>query len=507
MISPSRREAFQIGAVGVAAVAHGSSAPAAVASGAEFSFHYDHVLGTSLDGRVIATRDAATVAERAALDEIERLRAVFSVHDSDSELSRLNRAGGAFPASADLLAVLHEYERWQRLTGGACNGQVGALTRAWDQSAKASAEPDATALAAVVKRIGSPGWRIDGNAVTRLTDQPLNLNSIAKGYILHRAVEAMKAVPGVSAGLLDLGGDLCAWGDHDWFVGVQHPFRPADNATPLTTVRLRSTSVATSGSYQRWYAVNGERRSHILDPRTGRPADGVAGATVIAPDGVTANVLATSLCVLGPAGLGLVADIPGAAALLIEADGREHRTPNFVTHERPTEPREDDKKDGKKEDKKGEAWPTDYEVTVKLELPTMGGRYRRPYVAIWVEDADGKVVRTVTVWGNNPRWISTLSGWWKVGKEDAKLVKAVTRATRAPGKYEVAWDGKDDAGKALPQGTYKIYVEVHREHGKDVTQSGKLECKAEAAKLTLEKNAETAETTVEYAKKEKKEKK
>ncbi|MEO2091771.1 MAG: DUF2271 domain-containing protein [Gemmataceae bacterium] len=503
MHTPTRREAFQLGAAGVAAVGlNGSPVAASSVTADEYTFHYDHILGTSLDARLIATPAATEQAEQVVLDEIERLRAVFSVHDPESELSRLNRASGPVRLSADLLAVLREYERWQRESGGACNGQVGALTRAWDEAAKRGELPDAAGLAAVVRRIASPGWRIDGEFVTRLTDQPLNLNSIAKGYILHRAAEAVKAVPGVAAGLLDLGGDLCAWGDVDWAVGVQAPFAPADNAPPHSTIRLRSASVATSGSYQRWYEVVGVRRSHILDPRTGYPADAVASATVVAPDSTTANAIATVLCALGAeAGLKWVADIPGAAALLIDADGREHRSPNFVNFRVP-----DDKKPAEKKDdaKKGEAWPAGYEVTVKLELPAMGGRYRRPYVAVWVEDADGKPVRTVTVWGNNPRWISTLSGWWKVGKEDKALVKAVTRATRQPGKYEVVWDGKDDAGKALPQGTYTVKVEVHREHGKDVTQTGKLECKTEAAKLTLEKNAEAEETTVEYAKREKK---
>jgi hypothetical protein len=126
---------------------------------------------------------------------------------------------------------------------------------------------------------------------------------------------------------------------------------------------------------------------------------------------------------------------------------------------------------------------------------------------VWVEDDKGKAVRTLAVWGNQPRWLPELSGWWKVGRDDKDLVKAVTRATRAPGKYDVVWDGKDDKGQALPRGTYAVRVEVHREHGKHLYQSGKLACGAGAAKLTLEKNAETGETLVEYAKKaEKKEK-
>ena len=86
-------------------------------------------------------------------------------------------------------------------------------------------------------------------------------------------------------------------------------------------------------------------------------------------------------------------------------------------------------------------------------------------------------------------------------EDNRALVKAVTRATRAPGKYTIAWDGKDNAGKALPQGTYTIRVEVHREHGKHLYQTGKIVCGADPAKITLEKNAETEPTVVEYAKK------
>ena len=71
---------------------------------------------------------------------------------------------------------------------------------------------------------------------------------------------------------------------------------------------------------------------------------------------------------------------------------------------------------------------------------------------------------------------------------------------RSPGKYTVVWDGKDDKGKVLPQGTYTVRVEVHREHGKHLFQTGKIQCGSEPAKLTLEANAETGETVVEYRK-------
>jgi thiamine biosynthesis lipoprotein len=374
-VTPTRRDLFRAGAAGLGAAALASSASAS-APPAERSFHFDHVLGTSLDVWVVASASAAAVAESAALDEIERLRKVFSLHDPESELSRLNRASGPFTASSDLLAVFGEYERWHALTGGALNSQVGGLVRAWD--AANGTEPDAAALARAAKRIQTVGWTVDGTRVTRTTDQPLNLNSVAKGFILQKAADAVKRM--APAGVFNLGGDMVVWGDCEWTLGVQNPFTPAENAPLLTRVRVKNAAVATSGGYMRTYTWNGQKHSHILDPRTGRPADGVAQATVIAEDATTANALATALCVLGTDGLKLT-----EAALLIDADGREHRAGAFVRYEWPvgddkkTEEKRADEK--KTEEKKADPWPEDYQVTLAFELPSPGGRARRPYVA------------------------------------------------------------------------------------------------------------------------------
>ena len=153
---------------------------------------------------------------------------------------------------------------------------------------------------------------------------------------------------------------------------------------------------------------------------------------------------------------------------------------------------------------KAAPWADDYQVTFTLTIANVSAKkYRKPYIAVWIEDAAGKPVRTITVWGNNPRWLATLPQWWKIGKDDDALVKAVTCATRAPGKYSVVWDGKDDNGNLLAQGAYTVQVEVHREHGKLVRQTGKIQCGAEPAQVTLENNAETGDTLVEYAKKKK----
>lgn len=480
----TRRGLFRVGLASLGTW----GAVSAAAPKASHSFHLDHVLGTSLDVQVRGGIPALT--EATACNEIERLRRVFSTYDPDSELSRLNRSEGPFASSEDLRSVLSVYDTWREPTAGASSAQTGEMIHLWQEAARHGILPDEAALTAAARRAASVGWQMDGHWVTRAYGQSLNLNSVAKGYILHRAASAIAALPGVTGVLLNLGGDLMALGE--WRVGVQDPFRHAENDEPLTTLRLNDRAIATSGGYQRFYRFAGAKRSHLIDPRTGHTADHLASATVVAPSGVVANLLATALCVLRPEqGLALVAHLPNVECLLVSAAGQIMRSAGFAALQEP----KDEKKDAKPS-----LWPVGYQVTFDLEIPnpTTGRKARRPYVAIWIEDASGNAVRTVSVWGKSPRWLPTLSGWWKVAKDDKALVATNTRATRAPGKYTVAWDGKDDAGKPLPRGSYTVKVEVHREHGKHVFQTGKIDCGAEAATLTLEKNAETGDTIVKY---------
>ncbi len=468
----------------------------------EFAFHRDHVIGTSLDLCVVAPDEStAEGAELTALNEIERLRKIFSTYDATSEISKLNGTREPVKVSAEMAEVLTAYEVWQRKSGGAFNGQVGELVRVWKDGEKANRVPDAVALDRIVADLSEPGWKLDAttNTVTRLTDQPLNLNAIGKGYIIQKASDAVrKEHPTVSALLVNLGGDILAWGETSWAVGVQDPANHFDNAAPIAGLRLKNQAVATSGGYQRFYTIDGKRYSHIFDPRTGRPAGGVASATVVANDNDTANALATTLCVLKPEdGLKLVASVPGAECLIVAPDGKQHHSAGLklfeVTPVRALVPQE------KKDEPKAMAWPEGYQVTVAVELPKVNAKqYRKPYTAIWIEDDKGKAVKTLAVWGSAPKYLKDLNDWWKIGKDDADLVKAVTRATRGPGKYDLAWDGKDDKGTALPQGTYTVRVEVHREFGAHLRQSGKIECKDKPATTKFEKNAETAETVVEF---------
>ncbi|KLV04214.1 hypothetical protein ABT56_16555 [Photobacterium aquae] len=111
--------------------------------------------------------------------------------------------------------------------------------------------------------------------------------------------------------------------------------------------------------------------------------------------------------------------------------------------------------------------PDSAQMDIEFALPKIEtSMYARPYVAVWIEDAQRKPVRTVQLWVGKDEWLKDLRSWWrKVGRYDRELVDAVTSATRPAGDYRFVWDGLDDNGKRVAQGEYTFYVEVVREHG------------------------------------------
>lgn len=474
---------------------------------AEFKFHHDNILGTSLDLTVVAAaKTDADAAERAVVDEVERLRRILSSYDAESELSKLLRAAGATPCSSDLIAVLKSYDKWNERSKGAYNCQVADAIKLWKNAEKSGSPPESAALDALAKELTAKPFKIDAKAgtVTRTGTHSVDLNSLGKGYIIDKAVKAAREkVPGLRGLLLNIGGDICADGANAagkdaWTIGVANPARPAENAAPLTLLNLRG-AVATSGAYERFFTISGKKYSHILDARTCIPAEGVASATVIAADSATANALATTLCILPPQqGLELARSISGAECLIIAADGKQTRSNGFADFE--VASGSGTAGPAAKIAAKPSKWPKDFEVSIALSLiaPPGGNKVRSPYVAIWIEDSAGKPIRTVTVWGNKPKYLRDLPDWWKFAGSDNTLVSAVTRATRRAGKYTVVWDGTDDKKEPVEPGEYTVQIEIHREHGARVRQTGKIMCGTAKVSVTLAKNAEADETQVTF---------
>ena len=248
----------------------------------------------------------------------------LSVYKPDSEISRLNaHAGkGAFAVSPSTLEVLRISLRYAELSGGAFDPTVLPLCRLWGFSGgpKPAAPPSGQALGEVLRRTGHRRLVLsEGKALLDLPGMGIDLGGIAKGYAVDVAFDRLpaKEYPDV---LVNLGGNLrcrgTGRGGGPWVVGVRNPFAP-DGIVGVLSLS-GGLAVATSGNYERFVTIGGERLTHILDPRTGRPVTGMAGVTVVCPTAVETDALSTSLFVLGPvASRPLLKRCPAARALFI----------------------------------------------------------------------------------------------------------------------------------------------------------------------------------------------
>jgi hypothetical protein len=126
-----------------------------------------------------------------------------------------------------------------------------------------------------------------------------------------------------------------------------------------------------------------------------------------------------------------------------------------------------------------------------------GGGVRNPYIAVWVENAAGELVKTVSLWhlqNGQDRWLSEMYKWYAASGG----VETNSSATRAPGSYNVAWDLTDADGKAVADGTYTVCIEALREHGPYSLVTGKIAIKGSAANTKLDDNSELSAVTVSY---------
>ena len=307
-----------------------------------YVFHYEHVLGTSLELQVVADGEAAAHrAEADLLAEVDRLEAILSGWSRTSELARFLATGGvSVPVSPDLMEVLGASSAWRERTGGAFDPAAQSIVELLREGAS---ERSVDELARTLReRSHEPLWIVDRVAATarRVTRHAVSLDAIAKGYIVARAARRAREASGVADVLLNVGGDLQHFGARAVTIGIADPSAPAENAPPIASVRIQDAALATSGGYRRGVVTNGRRVSHIMDPRTGRPADRIVSASVFAPDCTTADALSTAFSVMAPRASVALADAsPAVGCLLVESDGTI--TTNAAWNARAVAPRHD----------------------------------------------------------------------------------------------------------------------------------------------------------------------
>ncbi len=266
----------------------------------------------------------------AALDLIDRLEAQLTVFRDTSEVMDINRRASHEPVAVEprLFELLQTCLRLHRETGGAMDITTGPLTKAWGFYRRQGRMPPADELRAAMATVGSDKIELNEERRTIRFTTPgveINLGSIGKGYALDRCAEELLAggvhdfcFQGGRSSVLARGTGMTDDGMTDdgmtndrmtndesgnapgaggWHIGITDPLRPRRR---LGKIRLSGRGLGTSGSGSQFFRHRGRRYGHILDPRTGWPAQGVYSTTVLAPTAALADALSTALYVLGP---------------------------------------------------------------------------------------------------------------------------------------------------------------------------------------------------------------
>lgn len=471
-----------------------------------YRFNYENVLGTSAEIKVLASSEAAAdKAERAALSEIDRLNGILSGYSATSEFSRWEKTQGeAVPVSPELAEVLGLFGTWRTQTGGALDASAETASRVWKSAAAAGRLPNAGELASAVDAMRGEHWKLDAAAgtATHLDRTPLVLNSLAKSYVIGKAATAASGTAGVSGVVVNIGGDLVVRGSLVDQVDIIDPRSGAEGSV-MTSLAVRDRAVATSGNYRRGFDVEGKHYSHIIDPRTAQPTDEIISSTVMAPNAAQAGALATAFSVMKPAESKLLAaKMPGVEYLLVRNNGQQMASAGWnalaaKSVVRAAAPMLAVAGPG--------TFDTSMELAIQLELGGTTFFGKRPYLAAWIVDQDKFPVRTVALWFEKPRWLNELRAWYKDDRlrsmaEGNDITRSVSSATRAPGKYTLKWDGKDNSGKVVKAGKYTVMIECVREHGTYQLLHQEIDFNGTPAQFKLPGGTEIAAASLDYHK-------
>jgi thiamine biosynthesis lipoprotein len=280
------------------------------------------------------SKSHAEQAINSAFSEIKRLEALFDFYSPDSEVSRINKHAGLsrVTVSPDMLTVLERASFVSEKTGGAFDVTIGSLLVFYDFAH--GIKPQQRAIEMHLPLVNYKAVRIDRKDASVFLEKKgmlIDLGGIVKGYVADRVVETLKRA-GIRSGLVAVAGDIKAFGlkpnEKPWKIGIKDP-RAEGKDDIIATLDLKDMAISTSGDYERYFILEGERYHHLLSPKTGYPARICQSVSIIAEEGALADAFATGVFILGPEkGMTVIKEM-GFDGLIIDKEGIIHVTPNI----------------------------------------------------------------------------------------------------------------------------------------------------------------------------------
>jgi thiamine biosynthesis lipoprotein len=284
------------------------------------------IMGTAIRVELWADDEATGEAAIAAvMTEMHRIDRAMSPYKPESELSRINReaAERPVPISQEMFDILSRSIEFSKISGGTFDITFSSVGYLYDY--RRHIKPTDKEIEQALPGIDYRHIQLDARKRTVRFARPgvrIDLGGIGKGHAVDNGIALLKK-RGITQAIVTAGGDSRVLGDRGgrpWMVGIRDP-RRKDNM--VAVIPLINSAISTSGDYERYFEVDGERYHHILNPKTGRSATGVHSVSVIGPDATTTDGLTKPVFILGPEkGLRLIESIPGIDAVIIDADGK-----------------------------------------------------------------------------------------------------------------------------------------------------------------------------------------
>ena len=269
--------------------------------------------------------------------EVERLEELLSRFLPGSDVSRINRSAGiqGESVSADTVEVLSQAAEFSAKCEGCFAATIGPLVALWYHGKEAATAPDEDSVRRVLSLVNDGDLLLNlrqRTAGLRKVGQSIDLGGIGKGFTGDRILQVYREY-GIASAYSNLGGNVVTVGTKPdgspWHIGIQHPRSEQDI---LGAVAVTGQTVVTSGDYQRYFTDHqGKRHHHILDPRTGYPAEsGLISVSIVADNSMAADALSTAVFVAGmEKGLEFLEGFPGTEAILVSDDLQVYITPGL----------------------------------------------------------------------------------------------------------------------------------------------------------------------------------
>lgn len=273
----------------------------------------------SLEGQLFATQ---------SVQELKRIEQLISEWIPTSEVSKINQNAGQNPVkvSKEVFDLLQRASKFSTLTDGAFDVTWAGMDRIWKFDGSMKTMPSDSLIKNSVRNVGYKNMIfnvLDTTIFLAKKGMKIGTGGIGQGYIADKIKDLLEA-SGCKSGLVNISGDINTWGmqpnGKPWTVAIVNP---VNKEKVFAYFPLIDSAIETSGNYEKYVTFNGKRYSHIIDPRTGYPAQNIVSVSVFAKHTEIADALATGVFVLGvDVGLNLINQLDGIECIIVDETGK-----------------------------------------------------------------------------------------------------------------------------------------------------------------------------------------